>query len=82
MNDEKRTDYKTSTPEVLYEARKIVIKMWKKDYPVKATPHKARLTAWRHICLHIFRHLAQKFFAGRQPGISVQQRIQTEAADE
>ena len=41
---------------------------------VKATPHKARLTAWRHIYLHIFRHLAQKFFAGRQPSgiISVQ----------
>lgn len=35
MNDEKRTDYKTSTPEVLYEARKIVIKMWKKGHPVK-----------------------------------------------
>ena len=35
MNDEKRTDYKTSTPKVLYEARKIVIKMWKKDHPVK-----------------------------------------------
>lgn len=35
MNDEKRTDYKTCTPEVLYEARKIVIKMWKKGHPVK-----------------------------------------------
>ena len=33
----------------------------------KATPHKARLTAWRHICLHLFRHLARKFLAGRQP---------------
>jgi hypothetical protein len=28
---------------------------------LKATPHKARLTAWQRICLHIFRHLAQKF---------------------
>ena len=41
---------------------------------IKATPHKARLTAWRHICLHLFRHLAQKFLAGRQPSgvISIQ----------
>ena len=34
---------------------------------LEATPHKARLTAWRRICLHLFRHLAQKFLAGRQP---------------
>ena len=42
--------------------------------PFKATPHKARLTAWRRICLHLFRHLAQKFLAGRQPSgvISIQ----------
>ncbi|MBQ8922210.1 MAG: DUF87 domain-containing protein, partial [Oscillospiraceae bacterium] len=33
----------------------------------KATPHKARLTAWRHICLQLFRHLARKLLAGRQP---------------
>ncbi len=41
---------------------------------VKATPHKTRLMAWRHIYLQIFRHLAQKFFAGRQPSgvISIQ----------
>lgn len=32
MNDEKRTDYKTSTPEVLYEARKIVIKIMNVEY--------------------------------------------------
>ncbi|MBR3628974.1 MAG: helix-turn-helix domain-containing protein, partial [Oscillospiraceae bacterium] len=40
----------------------------------KATPHKARLSSWRHICLHLFRHLAQKFLAGRQPSgvISIQ----------
>ena len=28
---------------------------------------KSRLTAWRAICLHIFRHLARKLLAGRQP---------------
>ncbi len=33
----------------------------------KAKPHKARLTTWRHICLHLFRHLARKLLAGRQP---------------
>ena len=27
----------------------------------KATPHKDRLTALRTPCLHLFRHLAQKF---------------------
>ena len=31
MEIEEKTDYKTCTPEVLYEARKTVIKMWKKD---------------------------------------------------
>ena len=31
-----------------------------------ATPHKDRLTALRHICLHIFRHLAHKFLDIRQ----------------
>jgi hypothetical protein len=35
--------------------------------PLGATPHKARLTAWRHIYLHLFRHIARKFLAGRQP---------------
>jgi hypothetical protein len=34
---------------------------------LKATPHKARLTAWQRIYLHIFRHLARKLLAGRQP---------------
>ena len=33
---------------------------------VKATPHKDRLTALWHICLHIFRHLAHKFLDIRQ----------------
>ena len=32
---------------------------------LKATPHKARLTAWQRIYLHIFRHLARKLLAGR-----------------
>ena len=32
-----------------------------------ATPHKARLTAWQRIYLHISRHLARKLLAGRQP---------------
>ncbi|MBR1751036.1 MAG: hypothetical protein IJ740_09190, partial [Ruminococcus sp.] len=38
-----------------------------------AIPHKARLTAWRHICLRVFRHLAQKSLDIRQYacGISV-----------
>ncbi len=33
-----------------------------------------RRTAWRRICLHLFRHLAQKILAGRQPSgvISIQ----------
>lgn len=35
MEKESRTDYKKCTSEVLYEARKIVIKMWKKDRPVE-----------------------------------------------
>ena len=33
---------------------------------LKATPHKDRLTALWHICLHIFRHLAHKFLDIRQ----------------
>ena len=32
----------------------------------KATPHKERLTALQRIYLHIFRHLAHKFFDIRQ----------------
>jgi len=41
---------------------------------IKATPHKARLKALYWICLHIFRHLAQKFLDIRQYacGISIQ----------
>ena len=35
MEKEERTDYKKCTPEVIYEARKIVVKMWKKCHPVK-----------------------------------------------
>ena len=34
----------------------------------KATPHKARLTAWQRIYLHIFRHLARKLLAGLTQG--------------
>ena len=33
---------------------------------IKATPHKARLTALHAICLQIFRHIAQKSLAIRQ----------------
>ena len=33
---------------------------------IKATPHKERLTALQRIYLHIFRHLAHKFFDIRQ----------------
>ena len=36
------------------------------DKRLKATPHKDRLTAWHHICLLFFRHLAQKFLDSRQ----------------
>ena len=32
----------------------------------KATPHKDRLTALRVPCLHLFRHIAQKFLDIRQ----------------
>ena len=35
MEKEERTNYKSCTPEVMYEARKIVIKMWKKGSPIK-----------------------------------------------
>ena len=40
----------------------------------KATSHKNRLTAWHHICLLFFRHLAQKSLDNRQVdcGISIQ----------
>ena len=40
---------------------------------LKATPHKNRLTAWHHICLLFFRHLAQKSLDNRQVdcGISI-----------
>ena len=33
---------------------------------IKATPHKYRLTALRTPCLHLFRHIAQKFLDIRQ----------------
>ncbi len=33
---------------------------------LKATPHKARLTALHAICVQIFRHIAQKSLAIRQ----------------
>lgn len=35
MKNDERTNYKKCKPDVLYEARKIVIKMWKKDHSVK-----------------------------------------------
>lgn len=35
MEREERTDYKKCSADVLYEARKIVIRMWKKHKPVK-----------------------------------------------
>ena len=48
----------------------------------KATPHKARLTALYAICLHIFRHLAQKFLDRRQPAceISIQSDEKSDSA--
>ncbi|MGN0692321.1 MAG: hypothetical protein ACI4K7_08240, partial [Oscillospiraceae bacterium] len=44
--------------------------------------HKARLTALHAICLQIFRHLAQKFLAGRQPAceISIQSDEKSDGA--
>ena len=44
------------------------------DFFVKATQHKARLTALHAICVQIFRHIAQKSLAIRQYacGISMQ----------
>jgi hypothetical protein len=38
----------------------------KRQAVVKATPHKDRLTALLHICLHIFRHISQKLLDLRQ----------------
>lgn len=35
MKNDERKNYKKCKPDVLYEARKIVIKMWKKDHSVK-----------------------------------------------
>ena len=49
---------------------------------IKATPHKARLTALHAICLHIFRHLVQKFLDRRQPAckISIQSDEKSDGA--
>ena len=49
------------SPEYIIEANKVNTALIH-----KATPHKARLTALYEICLHIFRHLAQKFLDIRQ----------------
>ena len=52
----------------IYTREQILSALENKDLSVfEATPHRARLTAWRRICLHLFRHLARKFLAGRQP---------------
>jgi hypothetical protein len=37
----------------------------------KATPHKDRLTALLHICLHIFRHISQILLGKRQLAVVV-----------
>jgi hypothetical protein len=37
----------------------------------KATPHKEHLAILHVICLHIFRHLAQKSFDRRQPACMI-----------
>ena len=39
--------------------------------PLKATPHKARLSAMRSICWRIFRHITQKLLAIRQYSCAV-----------
>ncbi len=51
-------------------------------FNVKATPHKARLTTLHKICLHFFRHLAQKSLDIRQYAckISVQSDEKTDFA--
>jgi hypothetical protein len=36
------------------------------QHRIKATPHKDRLPALLHICLHIFRHINQKLLDLRQ----------------
>ena len=43
---------------------------------------KSRLTAWHAICLHIFRHIAQKSLERRQPscGISAQSDEKSDCA--
>ena len=48
----------------------------------EATPHKDRLTALRTPCLHLFRHLAQKFLDIRQYacGISIQSDEKSDVA--
>ena len=49
---------------------------------IKATPHKARLTALYAICLQIFRHIAQKSLAirlrSRQDSAREQERVALE----
>ena len=50
MENEEKTDYKTCTPEVLYEARKTVIKMWKKD---KAIEEIAEITGFATNTIYI-----------------------------
>ncbi len=49
---------------------------------LEATPHKDRLTALHVICLHIFRHLAQKFLEMRQHScvISIQSDEKSDGA--
>jgi hypothetical protein len=38
---------------------------------IKATPHKEHLAILHVICLHIFRHLAQKSLDRRQPACTI-----------
>ena len=49
---------------------------------IKATPHKARLTALHAICLQIFRHIAQKSLAirlrSRRDSVREQERVALE----
>ena len=55
------TSYQKSALTTLY--RQCALSVLCRCAQLKATPHKARLTALHAICLLIFRHIAQKFLA-------------------
>ena len=68
MEIEEKTDYKTCTPEVLYEARKTVIKMWKKDKPIEEI---AEITGFATNTIYI---MIRKYKAGGISALKPQKR--------